>query len=298
MTYTAIIVILCLISRMELSLYPTGAVLARNNYTRCKDVNLHRQRLVCEIHSQEDEMKIERFGLSGCYGSTLPCAEGDVKTFMPLMTLNTLHYQCYCNSDEQNSNFNYDYYWSQWEKLNKHFREFMYTRTLIIDNGLDHVAEEYGRYIPDIVYIVANYSLPDSVYTSSSEFDAYHLPMRARIDDYLVWPCGWTANENELSPWLKISLPNEYVITGVYLGKRCDEAQYPTRVDVMTSEDDSIWQSVVSGADITERYNSDENDAFVNIWFSKMYTTLYWRIIILDFVNYPSMKCDLRGYLT
>ena len=77
MTYTAIIVILCLVSWMELSIYPTGAVLARNNYTRCKDVNLHRQRLVCEIHSQEDEMKIERFGLSGCYGSTLPCAEGD-----------------------------------------------------------------------------------------------------------------------------------------------------------------------------------------------------------------------------
>ena len=38
--------------------YQTGAILVKDNYKRCKDVNLHTESLVCEIRSQEDEMKI------------------------------------------------------------------------------------------------------------------------------------------------------------------------------------------------------------------------------------------------
>ena len=65
----AVVCFLGIISPVELSPHehPTGAILVSDNYTRCKDVNLHTLRLVCEIHSQEDEMKIERFGLSGCF---------------------------------------------------------------------------------------------------------------------------------------------------------------------------------------------------------------------------------------
>ena len=277
--------------------YPTGAILVSNNYTRCKDVNFHRQRLVCEIHSQEDEMKIERFGLSGCYGSTLSCAEGDIKTCMPLMTINTLHYQCYCHSDEEGTTINYTHYWSSWQKLDARLKKFKYSRRLMIDNGLAHVAEEYSGHFPGVLYIVANYSLPDTVYSASSEYNWGHGVRKARIDDYFDFPCTWAAGGGDLYPWLKISLPSQYIITGVYIKRRCDQyQQYPTVVDVMTSEDDVIWQDVVVRKNIASSYSSDDNQGFVKIWFPTIYTTKYWKIFIFEFFSHPSMKCDLLGY--
>ena len=276
---------------------PTGAILVSNDHPRCKDVNIHTQRLVCEIHSQEDEMKIEGFGLSGCYGSTLSCAEGDIKTCMPLMTINTLHYQCFCHADEEGSStVNYNYYWTQWQERDKHFRGFRYNRKLMIDNEMDHLAEEFSLY-PDILYIVANYSLPDSVYSASSQLNLDHGIIRARIDNYFAQPCTWTAHTSDSYPWLKISLPNEYTIIGVYIKRRCDDyVQYPTVVDVMTSDDDVIWQDVVVRDDIASRYSSDDGQGFVKIWFPNLYTTKYWKIYIFEFVGYNSMKCDLLGY--
>ena len=275
--------------------YPTGAILVNNNYPRCKDVDLHTQRLVCEIHSQEDEMKIERFGLSGCYGSTLSCAEGDIKTCMPLMTINSLHYQCYCHADEAGT-VNYNYYWTQWKEMDEHFRGFSYNRRLVVDNVIDNVAEEYSHF-PDILYIVANYSLPDSVYSASSQLNLLHAAVRARIDNYFDLACTWTARSDDPYPWLKISLPSEYTITGVYIKRRCDNnRQYPTIVDVMTSEDDVIWQEVVLKENIATSYSSNDRHGFVNIWFPHSYTTKYWKIYIFEFAVYNSMKCDLLGY--
>ena len=58
----------------------------------CSDIDFHTQRRLCEMIS-EDETNIERFGLSECYGSTLSCAEGDIKKCMPLITINN---QCFC----------------------------------------------------------------------------------------------------------------------------------------------------------------------------------------------------------
>ena len=292
---TLAIIIAGFIYQVDLISYPTGAILVNNNYIRCKDVNFHTQRLVCEIHSQEDEMKIERFGLSGCYGSTLSCAEGDIKTCIPLMTINTLHYQCYCHSDHDGLTNDYDYYWTEWQQLNVHFKKFKYSRRLVIDSEMDYLAEEYTHVLD--LYIVANYSLPDSVYSASSEYNSGHGAKRARIDDYLNYPCSWSANERAPDdPWLQISLPNEYVVTGVYIKKRCDDKQYPTMVDVMTSSDDVTWESVVRGDNIEDRYSSDDNTASVNIRFSERYTTKYWRVIITEYVRHPSMKLDLLGY--
>ena len=130
--FKLVVFIACLIPCVELSALPTGAILVSNNYTRCKDLNLHTQKLMCEIHSQEDEMTIERFGLSGCYGSTLTCTEGDIKTCMPLMTLNNLHFQCYCHLEEKGIIIASDYYWSAWKKLTRHFRGFFYRCRLSI----------------------------------------------------------------------------------------------------------------------------------------------------------------------
>ena len=278
--------------------YPTGAILVNDDYPRCKNVDFHTQRLVCEIHSQEDEMKIERFGLSGCYGSTLSCAEGDIKTCMPLMTINTLHYQCHCHSDEEGTTINYNHYWSSWQMLNERFRKFRYNRQLMIDNGNNYVAEEFSRNFPSIFYIVANNSLPDYVYNASSEYQwGGHGVERARIDNYFNSPCTWAADSSDPYPWVKISLPTKYTIKGVYIKRRCDNyGQYPAIVDVMTSEDDVMWQEILVRRNITTSYSSNDSHGFVNIWFPHSYTTKYWKIFIFKFVSHASMKCDLLGY--
>ena len=276
--------------------YQTEAILVKDNYKRCKDVNLHTESLVCEIRSQEDEMKIERFGLSGCYGSTLSCAEVDVKTCMPLMTINTLHYQCYCHLDEQGTVVS-DYYWTLWEK--NPFREFIYNRKLLINNGEDHVAEEYRRFAPGVQYVVANNSLPDSVFTASSYYAllSNHAPERARIDDYFDPACAWGANHQPNS-WLQISLPDQYQVIGVYIKQRCDYSQYPTVIDVTTSMDDVLWQDVIKGEDIATSYSSYDKQGSVSVWFSRPYTTRYWKIYLAETHGGPAMKCDLLSYDT
>ena len=274
-----------------------GTILVNTAHIPCRDVKLYSERIVCEIRNEEDEMKIERFGLSGCYGSTLSCAEGDIKTCMPLMTINTLHYQCFCHLSHQGTPTVRDYYWTGWLKLSTHLAGFIYRRRLMNNSTNDYIAEEYNRDAPNL-FIVSNYSLPDSVFSASSYYgnnDAYKYE-RARLDDYFDLACGWTANT--ANPWLKISLPASYEVInvlGIYIKQRCDALQYPTVIDVTTSVDDVLWQDVVKAEDIATRYSSYNMQGSVSVWFSRSYKTQYWKIYIVDYIWHPSMKCDLIG---
>ena len=291
-----LVILVSLFFPVKSSSYPNGAILVRDNYIRCKDVDLHTHIPVCEIHNQEDEVNIKIFGLSGCSGSTLECAEGDIKTCMPLVTVNNLHYQCFCHSDEEDNSVTYSHTWTQWQRLDHIFRHFQYKRTLLIDNTVD-VAEEYITE-PQAVYIVANHSLPDTVYSASSELNDLHAARRARIDNYFDSFCCWGSLDTDTYPWLKISLPNQYIVTGVYIKRRCDAyTEYPTVVDVMTSVDDETWQDVVVRENIGSRYSSDDPEGFVNIWFSKKYTTRFWKIYLFQVFVLPRMKCDLYGHV-
>ena len=282
-----------------LNLTLAGNILVKERYMPCSDVDFHNQRLVCEIRSGEDEAKIDRFGLSGCYGSTLSCAEGDIKTCMPLMTLNTLHYQCFCHIPENTTPLVSDYYWSGWQNLTKRYRRFIYHRQLLVNNGTDFVAEEYSRISTGAQYIVANNSLPDTVITASSYWhnNIRHTPERARIDNYFTLACAWAADSRfDFAPWLKITLPDQYEVIGVYIRQRCDHVQYPTVVNVNTSVDDVWWQDVVINEDIATRYTDYYTQGSVSLWFPRSYTTRYWKIYIVEYVGHPSMKCDLIGY--
>ena len=297
-SYNLVVYFSCLIPFVELSTSLTGPVLVRHNYTRCKDVDLHTQRLVCEIHNQEDESKIERFGLAGCYGSTVSCPEGDIKTCMPLVTLNTLHFQCFCHLDEETTTIFPDYYWSPWGKLTEHFRESVYRRELVIDNSVDYAAEEYRVFLPTFQYVVSDNTLPDTVYSASSIFsnDKRFAAKRARLDNYMDFGCCWAAAGSYPPAWLKISLPGNYEIVGIFIRQRCDDFQYASVVDVTTSADDVLWQDVVVGENIATRYSSYDMQGSVSVWFSRSYTTLYWKIYIVESAAHPSMKCDLIGY--
>ena len=286
-------------SCLAFDLLISRATLLRDRYPPCGDIDFHIQSRVCEIITEEDEMKIERFGLSGCYGSTLSCAEGDIKTCMPLVTLNILHYQCFCHMPDDVSPVVSDYHWTGWRKLSKHFRGFIYKRKLMINNGSDYVADEYSRIMVDVPYVVADNSLPDSVFTASSywQYVDRTSPKRARIDNYFDVACCWASDAPyDTAPWLKISLPGHYEVMGVHIRQRCDYVpQYPTIVDVSTSMDDVSWQGVLMGEDIATRYSSYDGDGTVNVWFSRKYTTRYWKIDIVASHSHSSMKCDLIG---
>ena len=193
-----------------------------------------------------------------------------------------------------------DVYWSGWQNLTKRFRRLIYHRQLLINNGTDYVAEEYSRISTGVQYIVANSSLPDSVFTASSYWGNGNgqSPKRARIDNYFTGACAWAARYKifDFGPWLKITLPGQYEVIGVYIRQRYDIVQYPTVVNVTTSVDDVLWQDVVIGEDIANRYSDYYTQGSVSLWFPRSYATRYWNIYILKYVSHPSMKCDLIGY--
>ena len=85
-------------SCLSVDLSVVGAVLVNNKYRLCREVNLETHRLVCEVTTEEEERK-KRYLISGggCYSPTLTCPPGDIKTCMPIMTINSMHYQCFCH---------------------------------------------------------------------------------------------------------------------------------------------------------------------------------------------------------
>ena len=301
MLFRAYLIILKLKLCLSLNIHLAGDVLVKGSYIPCSDVDFNIQSRVCKIRTEEDEMKIERFGLSGCYGSTLSCTEVETKTCMPLLTINNLHYQCFCSTPGDVNSVVSHYYWAGWQKLPKPFREFIYQRKLMINNGADYVAEEYSRVSVDVQYVVADNSLSDSVFTASSHYNnKYDTPAkRARIDNYFSRACAWLAQDTSIdsAPWLQITLPVQFEVIGVYIKQRCDSnrLQYPTVIDVTTSVDDTSWQAVVKGENIATRYSSYDKQGSVSVWFSRSYTTRYWKINIVEFHDYPAMKCDLIG---
>ena len=179
------------------------------------------------------------------------------------------------------------------------FREIIYSRKLFLNNDDDHVAKAYRRFAPGVQYVVANNSLPDSVFTALSYYgrQSDHAPERARIDTYFGPACAWASGGYNY-PWLQISLPDRYQVIGVYIKQRCDHLQYPTVIDVTTSVDDVLWQDVVRGENITSRYSSYDKQGSVSVWFSREYKTQYWKIYLIEFHGGRSMKCDLLGYFT
>ena len=301
MLFRAYLIILKLKLCLSLNIHLAGDVLVKGSYMPCSDVDFNIQSRVCKIRTEEDEMKIEGFGLSGCYGSTLSCTEVETKTCMPLLTINNLHYQCFCSTPGDVNSVVSHYYWAGWQKLPKPLREFIYQRKLMINNGADYVAEEYSRVSVDVQYVVADNSLSDSVFTASSHYKNKDdtTAKRARIDNYFSRACAWLAQDTSIdsAPWLQVTLPVQFEVIGVYIKQRCDSKslQYPTVIDVATSVDDKSWQAVVKGENIATRYSSYDKQGSVSVWFSRSYTTRYWKINIVEFHNHPSMKCDLIG---
>ena len=300
----ALLFVLVICKRVScLSDFATGSVLVKDSYPPCREINFHAESRVCEIQSSEDEEIILRFGLSGCYGSTLSCPEGDIKTCMPQLTINNLHYQCLCHRTSKQTLVDIDAYWTEWVRLTQHFRGFVYKRELLANSGADIVTVEYSMAVDTPQYIVSAYSLSDSVFSASSQLgeDRSYGPFKARLDNYIGPECCWAAAPDDPeTPWLQISLPGQYTVIGVHIRQRCRTypLEYPTVVSVSRSDGDGQWQEVLIQENIASRYSSYDSKAkgVANVWFSQKYTTLYWKIYIIQYEEMAAMKCDLIGY--
>ena len=160
------------------------------------------------------------------------------------------------------------------------YRQFNFTRKLSTDAVAGCLVQEYEtdpEIVPEIVNIISEYTLPDSIFSASSYGGGNHEYYRAKIDAYLTWSCAWVGG-NEAVPWLQVHLPSShmFVVTGVLIKQRCDYPnEYVTAISVKTSEEDLQFQEVIGNTDM---YGAFDGVQTVKLWFPRPYSTPIWRI--------------------
>ena len=273
---------------------------------RCGILNLTKQRWSCNVLTEEDEKNLICGGSEQDSNCNMPinlCPDGSLnKTCFPVADSNSLHYMCLCHSALHHQIDNgITATWSPWQMMSISHRQFTFSRKLYSSALEGCLIQEYETdppKLPEIVNIVAEYNLPDSVFSASSTAGSGHEPHRARIDAYFTWSCAWAGGSYNI-PWLQIHLPSSYifVVTGVLIKQRCDYApQYVTAIMVKTSEEALQWQDVIGSTDIRSLYDAFDGQQSATVLFPISYTTPIWRIYVTAYNSHASMKCDLKGY--
>ena len=271
----------------------------------CGQLSLTRERLSCTVSTEEDERNLmcaERKQDSNCNMQISRCPDGSLnKTCFPVAGSNSLHYMCLCHSALHHQVDNgITATWSTWKFMDISYKQFNFTRKLSSDATAACLVQEYETdpELPEIVNIVAEYTLPDSIFSASSIWRDEHEAYRARIDAYFSLSCAWAAHDYTL-PWLQIYLPSShiFVVTGVLIKQRCDHpGQYVNAITVSTTEAAQPWQEVIKNIYIKDLYGAFDGHQSVTVWFPGSYTTHMWRVYIESYSGHPSMKCDLKGY--
>ena len=269
----------------------SAQILLSQNFQTCKNVDLENSRLICEIHSIEDENNLVCLGLSNCKMHVTLCPVGSInKTCFPLRDDNSLSYMCICHSGRRAESIVPLTEWTTWMTSTNPYQSFIHEMSLIVPSLDLTVSQEFCQ--PTKVYIIFLYNLPDSVFSASSwhgGHDAYKANLNVDAS------CSWVGNDQ--SPWLQMTLPSQYVVVGTVIKPRCDRCcrqHYVTRVKISTSVDGVNWETVIESEDVIhDVYNGFGK---CSVWFPRSYTNRYWRIHVLSFQNHSSMKSDLIGY--
>ena len=272
------------------------AILLSENFQTCQSVDLNQDRVICEIHSEEDMNSLVCLGLSSCKMPVTHCPDGsNNKTCFPIKDDNSLSYQCICHSKRRAESIVPVTEWTTWTSTNP-YQSFKTERSLIVPSLEWTVLQEFSRSTPTMVYIISSYQLPPAVYSASSAINDKHGAGRAAInfitDDVA---CSWAAEDTN-SAWLQMTLPTKYVVMGTLIKQRCDGTyvQYATRVRIATSVEGVTWQTVVESESLS--YDSDDGEGSATVMFPQSYTNRYWRIYLISYHSHPSMKADLIGY--
>ena len=273
---------------------------------RCGQLILTKHRLSCNVTTEEDERNLMCGGSGREPNCSMPislCPDGSLsKTCFPVADTNSLHYICFCHSVlHHHVDSGITAKWGPWKLMDISYRQFNFTRKLSSDAVSGCLIQEYETDpgIIEIVNIISEYNLPDSIFSASSFYAANHEPYRARIDAYFSLCCAWAAKDYTM-PWLQMFLPSSYVfmISGVLVKQRCDSsAQYVNDITVLTAASgNSGWQDVVRDIYIKNLYGGFDGHHSVTLWFPKTYSTYIWRVYVNSYTGHPSMKCDLKGY--
>ena len=194
------------------------AILLSENFQTCQSLDLNQDRLICEIHSEEDENNLVCLGLSSCKMPVTLCPDGSInKTCFPLRDDNYLSYQCICHSKRRLQSIVPVTEWTTWATSTNTYQSFTSERSLIVPSLAWTVLQEFSQHNPTMVYIISNYQLPASVYSASSAINDEHGAHRAAIDFTVnEIACSW-APSNRNSPWLQMTLPTQYVVVGTLI---------------------------------------------------------------------------------
>ena len=275
-----------------------GQILLSESYQTCQSVDLNQDRFVCEIHSQDDENSLVCPGVSKCKMPVTLCPDGSInKTCFPIKVDYSLSYQCICHSKRRADSIVPVTEWTTWTTSTNPYQSFIYERSLTVPSLHWDVLQEFSDYAPANVNIISYYKLATSVYSASATWNGgCCAASRASIDFTLdVMACSWVGTDPP--HWLQMSLPTEYVVSGVLIKQRCDSCchnQYATTVKITRSADGSSWEIVIDSEDLT--YDSYDGHGSAIVWFPRAHIAKYWRIQILNYNAHPSMKADLIGY--
>ena len=273
-----------------------GQILLSDSYKTCQSLDLNQDRVICEIHSEEDENNLVCLGLSNCKMPVTLCPDGSInKTCFPLRDDNSLSYLCICHSKRRAESIVPVTEWTTWTTSTNPYQTFKSERSLIVPSQDWVILQEFSHFRPEKVYIISHYDLPYSVFSASAIHGGGHESYRAHLNFITNSPsCSWVGKGQS---WLQMTLPTQYVVLGALVKQRCDSCcrnQYVTRVKITTSVDGVNWETVMESENVI--YDVYNGQGKYSVWFPRSYTNRYWRIHVLSYNSYPSMKADLIGY--
>ena len=262
-----------------------------HNQPACSDVQLQRERLICRVDNQEDLRAIVNHVKSDCQSEH--CTDfGVSRICQPLMTMNTLQYKCHCLNPWITPPAVPASHWTDWQKLQKPFREFPYSRQLVLTEDTSVcLAEEFHR--RQARYIMHHYQLVDIDMSASSEIAHYKVEF-VRYDPEAE--CGWSSGNGDKNPWVQFILPDEYVVIGVLIRKSCNNNDRPDRVEVSGSKDGITWNDIVSRDDMRSTQYGKGSKGAATVMFPEPYTARHWKLAVKGQGSFTEMFCDLIGF--
>ena len=244
--------------------------LVNDTYPVCRNLDFTSELLICDRDENDT--------------CGQPCPDGAWnRTCYPTMTpFYQRHFTCVCKPS-----FTGDVAvtsWSGWKEISPPAGRSYFGRQLTMEG--ECIALELNMVWRSVV---SGYKLPDSVFSASHLLSVSYAAYKARVDNYWTdFACAWVAPATP-GPYLEIALPRSYKIIGMYFMKAAC-GLVPKIISVTTGPDGSSWEDVVIEENISAQIVVYKT-AFVS--FPGVYTTRYWRIIILNSVDSPTVKCDL-----
>ena len=125
---------------------------------------------------------------------------------------------------------------------------------------------------------------------ASSEYNSDHSVKGGQSNKIMEnnHSSAWCASASDKNPWIEVSFPENYLITGVSIQGSGDCNQYVTKFRVLYSNDG------INYLNFSEFEGNSDNTTVVKRQFSIPVYAKYIRIQILEYQEHPSLRFDLH----